>query len=153
MTLGLTLFLLAAPTPVAPASSATPTVASPTKAPAPRARLDEPRPLTRSPYACSRHGGSSRDARLRRSQIAFGVIWALGSAAVIGGAVGVGMTAGDCVGGTCKGTVASAIVLGVGIPVATTGLIGFAVSTGIRRGDRKSSVNVSLAPTSVGMRF
>jgi len=153
MTLGLTLFLLAAPTPVAPASSTTPTIETPAKAPAPRPSPSEPRPLTRSPYACSRDHGDSRDARLRRAQIAFGVIWALGSAAVIGGAVGVGMTAGDCVGGTCKGTVASAIVLGVGIPVATTGLIGFAVSTGIRRGDRKSSVNVALAPTSVRMRF
>ncbi|HWB79890.1 MAG TPA: hypothetical protein VG755_33225 [Nannocystaceae bacterium] len=138
---GIALWLLAAANPqVAPAQ--------PSSVPAPQVRAP-----SHSPYACRPHDrADTRDARLRRSQIAFGVLWAIGSAAVIGGAVGVGVTAGDCVGGKCKGTIASAAILGVGIPVATTGLIGFAVSTGIRRGDRRS-VNISLAPTAMRMRF
>jgi hypothetical protein len=95
-----------------------------------------------------------RDRQLRRRQIGFGITWALGSLAVIGGGVAIGLGAEGCAETLrCRDVIGGLIAVGVGAPVATVGLIGFAVSTGMRRNHRTTRAMVTLVPGGVGLRF
>jgi hypothetical protein len=133
----------------------TPPHVSPAPVPAPRLDTSSLRVVPGAAWPCRTNDrAANRDARLRRTQIAFAIIWGLGTAAVIGGAIGVGVTASDCINQRgCKHTIASAAVLGVGIPVALTGLIGFSVTTGIRRSDNRNALHVGIGPGALRMRF